>query len=264
MIPRRAAMEIAPMTATGIAISNGQGVATTTTARNRRDSPLIAHAKPPSVSAIGVYQAPSLSPRRRMRGRRCSASCITRMILAYRESIANFSARICKTTSPFTAPDSTGVPGTFSISKGSPVRYDSSIFPRPSRTTPSTGQISCGKITIMSPIPISGSFTSIMSVPTFRCATCGIRFANLSRTEDARRLANSSRAVPPESMRITITPTRYSPRSTDVTMETPARWSDPNSRASSFRVSGTSKGTPPTTSARISGACDTTAGKPSA
>ena len=38
MMPRRAASEIAPITATGMAMSNGQGVATTTTARKRWDS----------------------------------------------------------------------------------------------------------------------------------------------------------------------------------------------------------------------------------
>ena len=37
MMPRRAESEMAPITATGIAMSNGHGVATTRTARNRWD-----------------------------------------------------------------------------------------------------------------------------------------------------------------------------------------------------------------------------------
>ena len=40
MTPRRAAVEIAPMIATGIAIRSGHGVATTTTLRNRTGSPV--------------------------------------------------------------------------------------------------------------------------------------------------------------------------------------------------------------------------------
>ncbi len=44
MMPRRAASEIEPMIATGMAINSGQGVATTSTARNRIASPLAAQA----------------------------------------------------------------------------------------------------------------------------------------------------------------------------------------------------------------------------
>ena len=83
MMPRRAASEIAPMIATGIAISSGHGVAITITARNRdgiaarRPSPPI-----PTATAAGVYQPPSRSAMRRIDGRCCSASRMTRMIRA--------------------------------------------------------------------------------------------------------------------------------------------------------------------------------------
>src|SRR3989338_4223236 len=56
---------------------------------------------------------------------------------------------------PLTAPESTVEPGALSISNGSPVRYASFITPWPSITTPSTGQISCGKTVKVSPIAIS-------------------------------------------------------------------------------------------------------------
>lgn len=46
--------------------------------------------------------------------------------------------------SPLIAPESTPEPGALEISKGSPVRKDSSMRPRPSATPPSTGQISDG------------------------------------------------------------------------------------------------------------------------
>ena len=82
MMPRRAAVEMAPMIATGMAISSGQGVAITTTLRKRIGSPECHQARPAIASAIGVYQAPSRSPIRRRFGRRCSASCITFMICA--------------------------------------------------------------------------------------------------------------------------------------------------------------------------------------
>ena len=59
MIARRAQSEIEPMMATGIAISSGQGVAITSTARKRTASPLTAQATPATTSATGVYTAPS-------------------------------------------------------------------------------------------------------------------------------------------------------------------------------------------------------------
>ncbi len=54
MMPRRAASEIEPMMATGMAINNGQGVATTSTAKNRVASPLAAQAMAATASASGV------------------------------------------------------------------------------------------------------------------------------------------------------------------------------------------------------------------
>jgi hypothetical protein len=49
-----AASEIEQIMTTGIAMSNRQGVATTKTARNRKASPLAAHAKSAMVIATGV------------------------------------------------------------------------------------------------------------------------------------------------------------------------------------------------------------------
>ena len=54
MIARRAQREIEPMIAIGIPSSNGQGVAMTSTARNRTASPLITHANRATMTAIGV------------------------------------------------------------------------------------------------------------------------------------------------------------------------------------------------------------------
>ena len=59
MTPRRAAVEMAPMIATGIAISSGHGVAMTTTLRKRIGLPVIHQAAPATVKASGVYHAPS-------------------------------------------------------------------------------------------------------------------------------------------------------------------------------------------------------------
>ncbi len=47
------------MMATGMAMSSGQGVAVTSTARNRVELPLSPHAAPAMTSASGVYQAPN-------------------------------------------------------------------------------------------------------------------------------------------------------------------------------------------------------------
>ena len=59
MTPRRAAVEIEPMIATGMAIKSGHGVAITTTLRNRIGSPSQYHASAAIAMATGVYQAPS-------------------------------------------------------------------------------------------------------------------------------------------------------------------------------------------------------------
>ena len=56
---RPSANDTAPMTATGMAISNGHGVATTMTARKRCASPDAAHAAPAMSSATGAYHAAS-------------------------------------------------------------------------------------------------------------------------------------------------------------------------------------------------------------
>ncbi len=80
--PRVAASETEPMIATGIAINSGQGVAITSTAKNRVASPESHHANAATNTASGVYTPPSTSPRRRSRGRRCCDCSITRMIRA--------------------------------------------------------------------------------------------------------------------------------------------------------------------------------------
>ena len=58
MMPRRAAKDTEPMIATGMAINSGQGVATTSTPRNRKASPLNAQARRAMTMASGVYTAP--------------------------------------------------------------------------------------------------------------------------------------------------------------------------------------------------------------
>ena len=59
MTPRRAAVEIEPMIATGMAIRSGHGVAITTTLRNRMGFPVEYQARAAIAMATGVYQAPS-------------------------------------------------------------------------------------------------------------------------------------------------------------------------------------------------------------
>ena len=53
-MPRFAASDTAPMIATGIAINSGQGVATTSTARNRVADPLKYQAAAAIATASGV------------------------------------------------------------------------------------------------------------------------------------------------------------------------------------------------------------------
>ena len=104
-----------------------------------------------------------------------------------------------------------------------------------------------------SAIWICSSLMSSTDVPRWRCATCGMRFAKASRTEDALRVANCSNAVPPESIRTMIDPTRYSPIATEATIEIPASKSEPNSRSQSFLPRLQRIGIPPTVNARNNG-----------
>ena len=81
-MPRRAASEIPPITATGMAMSRGHGVAITMTARKRSACPLTNQPAAATATASGVYQAPIRSPTRRKCVRFCSEARITSMILA--------------------------------------------------------------------------------------------------------------------------------------------------------------------------------------
>src|ERR1700736_6795570 len=80
-----------------------------------------------------------------------------------------------------------------------------------------------------------------------------MRFASSSSTREARREAYSSRAVPPESISTTMAATRYCRSKTAVTIETPARKSEPNSQAHSFLASCTKRGKPPASSVTYRG-----------
>src|SRR5579859_5624250 len=95
--------------------------------------------------------------------------------------------------------------------------------------------------------------TSVGPCSVFRCAVLGILFASASSTREARRVANSSNAVPPESINTTIEATRYSWRRTAVTIEAPAKKSEPKSAVHNFLASWTMSGKPPAASATNSG-----------
>ena len=81
--------------------------------------------------------------------------------------------------------------------------------------------------------------------PARRWAMLGRRLASAPSTADARRVTYCSSALPPESINTTIEPARYSPISADVTIERPARRSEPNSPVSAFFARSITSGTPP-------------------
>src|SRR5688500_3831434 len=110
-MPRLAASELAPITAPGIPINNGQGVATTSTARNRDGSLLASQLTAATASAAGVYQAARRSARRRIRGRSRSAASSTPTIRANLESTGSLVAVIVRAASPLSAPENTSDPG---------------------------------------------------------------------------------------------------------------------------------------------------------
>ena len=115
MMARLAATEIAPIMATGMASNKGHGVAMTSTARKRVGSLPAIQRITAIASASTVYQAPRRSAILRNCGRFVSASSMTRVILAYRESTGSLSTLIVSAVSPLTAPDNTAAPTTFEI-----------------------------------------------------------------------------------------------------------------------------------------------------
>ena len=81
-------------------------------------SPLVIQSAILIATASGVYQAPSWSAIRRIRGLCCSEAA---MMFAYRESIACLSARMTIAVSPLSDPEMTADPRIFDIRYGSPV-----------------------------------------------------------------------------------------------------------------------------------------------
>ena len=88
-----------------------------------------------------------------------------------------------------------------------------------------------------------------------------MRRASASSTDEARAVANASRASPPDSISTTMAATRYSRSAMAVRIETPASRSDPNSRLHNFFRSSQTSGRPPITSARKSGRFEVREGK---
>ena len=72
-----------------------------------------------------------------------------------------------------------------------------------------------------------------------------MRAARALKTDDARRSAYCSSASPPDNMKTTMAPARYSPKNAAVTIDIPARRSAPISPRKSFTISPTTRGTPP-------------------
>src|SRR5690554_5977978 len=172
-----------------------------------------------------------------------------------------------RASSPLMAPDSTLEPTDFVITYGSPVRYDSSIVPRPETTSPSTGHTSWGRTSRWSPTRISDTgMSSVLPLPpsTRRWASVGARLASASRTREARAVAASSSASPPESIRTMMAATSHSSRRTAVTMARAARRSAPGLRAIRSLAISHTRGIPPITTTATRGAFRTVSEAPAA
>jgi hypothetical protein len=142
MIPRLAALEMPATIAIGAARISGQGVATTSTARARTASPLIAHARTATTSVTGTkinaYRSAS-----RTNGARSRCACSTsRRMPAYVLRSALATARRSNAGPAFTAPERTCSAATRSTGLDSPVSADSSKTPLPDAKKPSTGTTS--------------------------------------------------------------------------------------------------------------------------
>nr|WP_275106494.1 hypothetical protein [Nocardioides daphniae] len=144
-----------PMKATGAAISNGHGVATTSTSAKRTGSPLSHHAMPAIRSETAVKGTAYRSARRTIGARDETAASTSCTIVAYCDSPAVLVARIVKVAVPFIVPDSSAAPASYVTGTGSPVTDDSSMTARSESSTPSTGRISEERTSSASPTSTS-------------------------------------------------------------------------------------------------------------
>jgi len=95
--------------------------------------------------------------------------------------------------------------------------------------------------------------TSTIPIPSRRCAIDGLRRARASSTEEARLIAKSSSAEPPESINTTSVPAMYWPSQSDTTIEIPARRSDETSPLKTPMTSRSTSTPPPAARTASSG-----------
>src|ERR1700694_4021614 len=109
------------------------------------------------------------------------ASSTRRTICAYLLSALRLLARISRTPSRLTLPESTSIPGALRTGTGSPVRSASLMLAEPEVTTPSTGTSSPGLTTTSMPTSTWSAGMLTRSSPCQICATRGARSASAER-----------------------------------------------------------------------------------
>ncbi len=150
----------------------------------------------------------------------------------------------------FAVPLRISPPGRTATGSGSPVSAEVSMTASaPSDITPSAGTTSPARTTTTSPGTTSSTLTSSTSAPRRRCAIRGARSTRRRSSRRARALADASRALPPASMRETITAVRYSPRTRAAAIARSAIASTPTSRRARLRATDQTSGPRTTTAA---------------
>ena len=128
-----------------------------------------------------------------------TSSMIFEMVVSSPTRVASMIRRPC----PLVVAAMTSSPGPFSTGMDSPLRADSSMALKPSITLPSTGTFSPGRRTILSPMTISSTATTISSPPRITVASDGVKSMRERMASDVRCLARASNHLP-KSIKTTI------------------------------------------------------------
>ena len=198
---------------------SGHGVATTSTSANRVGLPEIHQASPAMTNETSVNGIATRSASRTNGAREDCASRTSSTIRWYWESEAVAPARTSTAAEPFTEPDSSSSPATFSTGSDSPVSDDSSTVAAGETSAPSTGTSSPGRTRSTSPTSTSTTATRVTdpSGPT-RWVCSGTFASSADSSREARLRAKSSSASPPVSMRQTTSEAQCSPTTTVLTI----------------------------------------------
>ena len=203
-MPNSAALPVPTMMATGVARPSAQGQEMTSTEmalESANSNPYPAAIQTMAVTTAmamttGTNTPLTLSARRAMGALEEPASSTRRMICASVVSLPTREARKRKEPFLLMVAEITESPARFSTGMLSPVMAAWSTKPKPSMTSPSTGMLSPGRMTTMSPATTCSAGTVTSSPPRTTTAVLGARSISLPSASEVLDLERASRNLP--------------------------------------------------------------------